>query len=130
MMMVAMLDDDDDDDDAGTRCTYGPLTSSWLSRCLLKDQSCEGHCTNTEARVQHDRTALWWSASIQGPVEVVKWLVKAEASPVHSNQQKCPSKDMHLVSVTHHAKAGNINNALMNGGTSGDFIVVFGHGLV
>jgi len=27
--------------------------------------------------------------------------------------------------VPHHAKAGNINNALMNEGTSGDFIVVF-----
>jgi len=27
--------------------------------------------------------------------------------------------------VPHHAKAGNINNALLNEGTSGDFIVVF-----
>lgn len=27
--------------------------------------------------------------------------------------------------VPHHAKAGNINNALMNEGTSGDFIVIF-----
>ncbi len=27
--------------------------------------------------------------------------------------------------VPHHAKAGNINNALMNEGTGGDFIVIF-----
>lgn len=27
--------------------------------------------------------------------------------------------------VPHHAKAGNINNALMNEGTNGDFILIF-----